>query len=190
MTTSDYIATGSLLIACAAFIYSYLTNTKKYELKSQYRLEILAWYSDTIDILIRLKIEAKDDFNNQELKKDLLSRLSAKIEIGRFYFPNVDKGDRFGEEKPLAYKGYRNLLLDFLVFSYQVYERPNSKKYLKHVEKFQQHFTSHLFEILDPKAFLKETKKHTNKTFSNELIFEDLIQKDPDTIDYYLQNLT
>lgn len=190
MATSDYISIGSLVIAIAAFIYSYLTNTKKYELTSQYRIELLAWYADTIDILIRLKVEAKDGYSDKELKKDLLSRLSAKIEIGRFYFPNIDKGDRFGEDKPLAYKGYRNLLLDFLVFSYQVFDRSDAINYLGHVEKFQRHFTSKLFEIIDPKSFLKETKKHTNKTFSNEFSIEDFIQKDPDILDNYLRNLT
>lgn len=186
MTTSDYIAIASLLIAFLAFIYSYLTNTKKYELTSQYRTEILSWYSETIDILVRLKIEAKDSFKDENLRNELLSRLSAKIEIGRFYFPNVDKGDKFGDEKPLAYKGYRNLMLDFLVFSFQVFEKQEAKKYLRHAETLQRHFTSHLFEILDPNTFLKETKKHTNKTFSKELRFEDFIQKDPDNLDYYV----
>lgn len=186
MTTSDYIATASLVIAFAAFIYSYLTNTKKYELTSQYRTEILFWYSETIDILIRLKTEAKDGFIDESLKKELLSKLSAKIELGRFYFPNVDKGDDFGNDKPLAYKGYRNLTLDFLVFSFQVFEKQDAKKYVRHAETLQRHFTSHLFEILDPKTFLKETEKHTDKTFSKELRFEDFIEKDPDALDFYV----
>jgi hypothetical protein len=189
MTTSDYISICSLLIAIAASIYSYLTNTKKYELTSQYRTELLSWYSETIDILIRLKFEAKNGYSDEAIKKDLLSRLSAKIEIGRFYFPNIDKGDRVGEEKPLAYRGYRSLMLDFLVFSYQVLDRPDAIEYLGHVEKFQRHFTSNLFEIIDPKSFLKETKRHTNKTFSNEFSIEDFIQKDPDSLDKYLRNL-
>lgn len=179
MATSDCIATGSLIIAIAAFLYSYLTNTKKYELTSQYRTEILSWYSDTIDILIRLKIETRDGFTAEGLKKELLSRLSAKIEIGRFYFPNVDKGNNYGDKKPEAYKGYRNLMLEFLVFSYELFEKEDASKYLKHAEILQRHFTSYLFEILDPKTFLKETEKHTNKTFSEELRFEDFIEKDP-----------
>lgn len=186
MTTSDYIAAASLVIAFAAFIYSYLTNTKKYELTSQYRTEILSWYSETIEILIRLKIEAKDSYKDENLKRELLSNLSAKIELGRFYFPNVDKGDKFGDEKPFAYKGYRNLMLDFLVFSFQVFEKQDAKKYLRHAETLQRHFTSHLFDILDPKTFLKETEKHTNKTFSKELRFEDFIEKDPEALEYYV----
>ncbi len=186
MTASDIISAASLLVAFAAFIYSYITNTKKYELTSQYRTEILNWYSETIYILTRLKIEATQNFKDEILKRELLSTLSSKIEIGRFYFPNVDKGDKFGNDKPQAYKGYRNLMLDFLVFSFQLYDKKDAKKYLKHAEILQRHFTSQLFEILDPKTFLKETEKHTNKTFSRELRFEDFIEKEPDALTHYM----
>jgi hypothetical protein len=182
MTTSDFISTGSLIIAISGFIYSYLTNTKKYELTSQYRVEILNWYSTTIEILIKLRHETEANFEDEELKRDLLSRLSAQIEIGRFYFPNIDKGDDFGCNKPLAYKGYRNLLLDFLVYSYRLYDSTDPKLYVKHADFLQRHFTSYLFETIDPKAFLKETKKHTNKIFAQELIYEDFINTDPEKI--------
>lgn len=186
MTTSDYISIGSLIFATAAFFYSYFTNTKKYELISQYRSEILEWYSDTVDILIRLRIEAKEGYKNESFKNELLSRLSAKIEIGRFYFPNVDKNDKYGNEKPYAYRGYRNLILDFLVFSHQLFEKPDAKNFIRHAETLQKHYTSHLFEILDPKTFLKQTEKYTDKTFLKELCFEDFIEKDPDALSYYI----
>jgi hypothetical protein len=186
MTTSDFIATGSLIIAIGAFIYTYLTNTKRYELTSQYRSEIIDWYSDTINTLIALKCEAKNKFPNTELKNELLCKLSANIEIGRFYFPNVQKGNSHGSEKPEAYKGYRNLMLDFLVYSYQIFDGKNPEKFIKHAESLQRHFTSYLFEILDPNSFLKETKKHTNKTFSKDLSFDEYISKDPEAINIYI----
>ncbi len=182
MITTDYISIGSLIIAITAFLYSYLTNTKKYELKSQYRCEILNWHSETVEILIRLKIAAKDDSLNRELKNELLSKLSAEIEVGRFYFPNVDKMDNFGKEKPRAYRGYRNLMLDFLIFSYWIFEKEDAKRYWHHAETLQRYFTSHLFEIIDPKSFLKETAKHTDKTFIKELCFEDFIENEPDAL--------
>lgn len=188
MTTSDYIAIGSLLIAIWAFIYSYRTNTKKYELTSQYRFEILNWYSITIELLIRLRHEAEANFANSELKRDLLARLSAQIEIGRFYFPNINKGDNFGFSKPIAYRGYRNLVLDFLVYSYRLFENSAPNNYIKHADFLQRHFTSHLFETIDPTNFLKETKKHTKKTFSKELIYEDFIKTDPEKLSFYLRN--
>lgn len=186
MTTSDFISTGSLVIAIAAFIYTYITNTKKYELTSQYRSEIIDWYSNTINVLISLKCEAKNKFPNAELKNELLCKLSANIEIGRFYFPNVRKGNNYGNEKPEAYKGYRNLMLDFLVYSYQIYDGKNPEKFINHAESLQRHYTSYLFEILDPNSFLKETHKHTNKTFTKDLSFEEYIKNDPEAINLYL----
>jgi len=186
MTTSDYIATGSLIIAVAVFIYTYVTNTKRYELTSQYRLEIMNWYSDTVSILILLKCEARDKFPNIELKNELLCKLSTNIEIGRFYFPNVRKGDNHGQNKPEAYKGYRNLMLDFLVYSYQIFSGDHPEKFIRHAESLQRHFTSHLFEILDPNSFLKETKRHTRRTFSKDLSFDEYISKEPEAINLYL----
>lgn len=185
LTTTDFISIGSLLIAILAFIYTYATNTKKYELTSSYKSEVIIWYSETIKILIALKYEAKLKFPNTNLKNELLCKLSANIEIGRFYFPNIRKGNNYGIDKPEAYKGYRNLMLDFLVYSYQIYEGKNPEKFIKHAESLQRHFTSHLFEILDPNSFLKETKKHTSRTFSKDLSFEEYISKDPEAINLY-----
>jgi hypothetical protein len=50
-------------------------------------------------------------------KNELLSQLSSLIEIGRLYFPNIDKKDNFGKEKPKIYQGHRNLVFVFLVYS-------------------------------------------------------------------------
>lgn len=186
MNTTDYISIGSLIIAIIALIYTYRTNTKKYELTSQYRSEILNWYSDTINILITLKSEAKNKFPNNDFKNELLCRLSANIEIGRFYFPNVREGNNYGNNKPEAYKGYRNLMLDFLVYSYQIFEGEHPEKFISHAESLQRHFTSYLFVILDPSSFLKETQKHTSKAFSKNLSFEEYINNDPNMIDLYI----
>ncbi|MEO6547160.1 MAG: hypothetical protein ABIN94_04150 [Ferruginibacter sp.] len=185
MSLSETISVGSLLFAITAFVYSYLTNTKKYELTSKYRTEIIDWYSSTISILSRLATEAQDGFANREVKKELLANLSSKIDVGRFYFPNIDKGDGFGKSKPLAYRGYRNCILDFLVYSYRLYEKKNATEYDEHAETLKRHFTSGIFEIADPNSFLKETKKHTRKTFSKELSFEDFISKSPEAAKLY-----
>lgn len=183
---SDILSSVSILLAAIAFIYSYLTNTKKYELKYQYRCEVLDWFSGTVKLLIQLKHECKDGFNNVELKRDLLSELSSKIELGRFYFPNIDTGNGFGNDKPEAYKGYRNLILDFLVYSYMLFDRPTACNYLHHATILQRHFTSELFGLLDPHKFLKETEKVTNSSFRNGFIFEDFLSKEPELIREYL----
>lgn len=123
MLTSDYISIGSLIASVSAVVYTYFSNTKKYELTSQYRNEVLCWFGDTIKILMDLKHHCQLRSLNEDVRFNLLSALSSKIEVGRFYFPNIDKGDSFGVNKPFAYKGYRNLILDFLVFSYRLYKK-------------------------------------------------------------------
>lgn len=186
MITSDYLSMGSLLIAVSAFVYSYLTNTKKYELTSQYRTEVLNWYSDTINVLSYLRSEAINGFQDKTLKNQLMSKLYANVEIGRFYFPNIDIGDDHGNQRPEAYKGYRNIMLDFLVYSYQIFEKPDSDKFINHATSLQKHFTSCMYEILDPKSFLTETKKHTSKTFSKNLSFEEYLKNDADDLINYI----
>jgi hypothetical protein len=181
MNITDWISIGALIISILAFLYAYFTNTKKYELKFQYIKEIGDWHSKTVEVLIKMKLFLKNDSNVN--KYELLSQLSSLIEIGRMYFPNINKNDNFGKEKPKAYQGYRNLILDYLVYSYNIFERSDFQNYTKHLDILQRHFTSHLYDIINPRENLKETKKYTKKDFTKELCFEDFISKDPDNIE-------
>jgi len=184
--SSDIIALVSLIVSAAALIYTYLTNTKKYELTSQYRNEIIKWYNETMLILVSLRINTANNSCTTAEKCILLSKLSTQIEVGRFYFPNINKQDGFGEEKPSAYRGYRNLALDFLVFSYRLFEEENAKDYLDHAEVLQRHFTSIIFEIVEPTKFINDTKKYTSRTFVKELSYENFIVQEPELIEKYL----
>jgi len=186
METSDYIAIGALILSIIAFVYTYISNTKKYELQYQYRTEILNWYKETNLTLVRLRIETEKESNNEELKRQLLSELSSNIELGRFYFPNLIDGKNYGLDKPLAYQGFRNLTLDFLVFSYRLFDEKEAKKYLHHAEILQRYFTSSVFEIVDPRKFLNQTEKITNKSFTKELSFEDFIDREPEILKKYI----
>lgn len=80
----------------------------------------------------------------------MLAKLSSLIESGRFYFPNIDRKDGFGKQKPIAYQGYRNVILDFLVYEYQLFEKDDYVQYLKHAESLQRLFTSYVFQYLEP----------------------------------------
>jgi hypothetical protein len=186
ISNSDLFSFLSLIVALLALLYTYFSNTKKYELISQYRSELLSWFKCTNELLIRLKIELKSQFPNPDLKRELLSQLSSQIEIGRFYFPNINKQNGFGNDKPIAYRGYRCVILDFLVYSYRIFDRENSSLYLAHAEVLQRHFTSSVFELINPRDFLSRTRKLTNRHFSNDLIFEDFLEEKPELIDTYI----
>lgn len=104
----------TVLIPVIGGIYKIVTSTKKYELTENYRKELLQWYTSVVEIMIRIihSMESQEFFSDefQPQKTEMLSRLSALTEIGRFYFPNVIKEDYFGHDKPSAYQGYRDIL--------------------------------------------------------------------------------
>ena len=177
MTPSDWIAGISLVVAFAALIYTIVSNTKKYELTYQHYQDVVAWHSDVVKVITLLKAA-----NIENEKKTHLAELSALIETGRFYFPNIDQHDNFGATKPLAYRGYRNVVLDFLVYEYQLFDREDSQKYVKHAEILQRLFTSYVFQYLDPKKLQKKIKHNTNIQMKNEITINDFLKQSPESI--------
>ena len=177
MTPSDWIAGISLAVAFAALIYTIISNTKKYELTYQYYQDVVAWHSDVIKVITQLKAT-----NVENKKKTYLAELSALIETGRFYFPNIDLHDGFGANKPLAYRGYRNVVLDFLVYEYQLFEREDSNKYVEHAESLQRLFTSYVFQYLNPKKLQKKIKHNTSIQIKNSITINEFLKQSPESI--------
>lgn len=198
-------ALGSILsaiVALMALAYSYhqsktslsyaysqangQAEIKKYEVKSDYQKTIVGWFARTTEILLELKFcleYTPDIYHNNKIT--LLSKLSSQIEIGRLYFPNLDRHDGFGLEKPKAFQGYRNLTLDFLVFSFNIFLKEDAIKYTNHLTRLQREFTSIICEIIDPKDFLNQTKRHSDKFFSHDLSYEQFLDRDPSNIDLF-----
>lgn len=102
-------------------------------------------------LLVKYKVIVKGDD-----REGALSQLLALIDIGRFYFPNIDKGDGFGEEQPLAHQGYRHVALDFLVLICQMGDEMNVNKCRDEIGYMRRHFTAIVFKIVSPN---KEQKK-------------------------------
>ena len=142
MGAGDYIAITSVavtvIIAIIGGVYAVATNSKKYELAEQYKCEMLAWYEKVVMTIMRLT--ASQSAGNGAERENIsteLAELSALIEISRFFFPNIDKQDGHGSEKPRAYRGYRHMALDFLVYIYQIGLKGNSSDYKKQVRDCQ-----------------------------------------------------
>ena len=177
MTPSDWIAGISLAVAFVALIYTIISNTKKYELTYQYYQDVVAWHCDVIKVITQLKAT-----NVENEKNTYLAELSALIETGRFYFPNIDLHDGFGANKPLAYRGYRNVVLDFLVYEYQLFEREDSNKYVEHAESLQRLFTSYVFQYLNPKNLQKKIKHNTSIQMKNSITINEFLKQSPESI--------
>lgn len=153
MQTSDYIALISLLISAIALVYSFISNTKRFELADQYRKDLLVWYQDTIRILLMIRGQVSAGHFDWR-KNDLLFSLSAQIEIGRFYLPNYETGK--GPNEPLAYQGNRHPALDCLVNVYTELKHPTQKDQNMYLKNMQMRFTSVMFKVIDPKLWNKQ----------------------------------
>ncbi len=185
MDTSNWIAIASTIIAIGALVYSWASNTKKYEVTDQYRKNVLIWYEEVIKILITLRMSIEASKLTDKDKIDLLSNLSAQIEIGRFFFPNINKGNSYGQNKPLPYRGYRHIVLEFVVMEFNLFKKEDAKKYLLHAVELQRQFTAHIFELLDPVGFNKSIHRFTDVTFGNDIILEEFLEKDPQSFVFY-----
>lgn len=175
MTIEGIIAALSLLLSSGlAVFYVRDRRAAKFGLMNAYASSLLEWHEKVIErlILVRCLNRAR---NSEDHIKDL-AHLSALIEQGRFMFPNIDKGDGFGIDKPPAYQGYRNLALDFLVASYNLLREPPSGEVTLKLELLQRHFTSVVFEILRPRERLETIRALTDRYFAKDQSFEDFLQ--------------
>lgn len=173
----------SILIA-GITSYFYFRDRKKerYAIVSDYCKQLIEWHGRTVEILIELRVFTRE--GNRSKTKELLMNLSSQIEKGRFYFPNIDRYNGFGNDKPIAYRGYRNLTLDFLVYSYNLFNREDASNFLRHAEVLQREFTSIVFSVVRPKETLDEINQLTDKFLAIDKIFEDYLKQDPTSVQF------
>jgi hypothetical protein len=87
--------------------------------------DVIRWSNDLIDTIVGIEFLLRSGARHPDpsgfvVERDqYLARLSAYIEKGRLYFPNVDHRT-FGTEKEAAYRGHRQAILDRLVEIYDL----------------------------------------------------------------------
>ncbi len=92
---------------------------------SQYFSDVRIWGSeatDAISDLIHLAL-IRDDTTRQEKWFATRAKISALIDRGRWHFPN-ERAETFGLDKPPAYRGSRQRILDCLIWAYDIYKTP------------------------------------------------------------------
>ena len=173
---TNALALLSLIVSgILSFFYFRDRKHAKFTIENEYVTQLLAWYSEVIEVLIQLKctVDAPSDMT----RSTSLSKLSSLIEKGRFFFPNIDKGNDFGKDKPPAYRGYRNLALDFLVASYNLHTCSEPKLHAAQAENLIRLFTSIVFEIVRPKERLEKIRSITDKYYAQDLCIEDFLKQ-------------
>ncbi len=121
---SDIVAALSLLVAILSTTAALLreSRTKRREafaIRQQYFAHIEAWARRVIEVMSKAARATELDPSKMngkffELRHDILTTLSALIDEGRWYFPNI-RADNFGQDKELAFQGYRQRVLDCIV---------------------------------------------------------------------------
>lgn len=168
------IATLSLLLSVTLAIF-YIRDRRhaRFSIENSYTNELLQWHKEVVEVLVKARCLNRLPDSEDHLRD--LCQLSSLIEQGRFFFPNIDKGDSFGEHKPPAYCGYRNLSLDFLVASYNLCKATPSAERDQQLELLQRHFTSVVFDIVRPKERLNTIRALTDRYFAREESFESFL---------------
>ncbi|MGE4221223.1 MAG: hypothetical protein AB7G39_17400 [Alphaproteobacteria bacterium] len=93
----------------------------------QYFSSVRVW-ADQVCCAISEAIHiAEHPLLESERKLDVLIRLSAFIDTGRWYFPNV-MPDQYGINKDPAYRGIRQDVLDAIIDAYDCLKSDNANK--------------------------------------------------------------
>lgn len=175
METEGIIAALSLALSAGLACF-YLKDRKaaRFNLISTHATAIQDWHEKVVALLILMKTLKSPRDSVEHLTH--LAQLSALIEQGRFLFPNIDKGDPHGKDKPPAYQGRRNLALDFLVASHKLFKQQSSDATNSKLELLQKHFTSVVYEIVNPRDRLNTIRSLTDRYFIKDSSFEDFLE--------------
>ncbi|MEQ8438760.1 MAG: hypothetical protein RIB65_14800 [Ilumatobacter fluminis] len=151
-------ATLIALISLAVSIWSAIRSHSQAErsARDSYLERMRDWADETVEIVVGLNRLCRQSCLEETFmgnRDQLRTRLSAQIEKGRWFFPNLLE-DRVGERKQAAYRGLRQPILDHLV---DVYNCVDSVDWLTRAEcqpairKSQRGFVSEVQLRLDPK---------------------------------------
>jgi len=175
------IIAGMSVVLSVVFAILYVRERQiaAYGVENAYIQDLLKWHAEVIETLSRMKALAI--MGDVEHLPRYREHLSALIEQGRFFFPNIDRGDGFGLQKPPAYRGYRNLALDFLVALYELYKKTDSIDIVK-ATHLQRYFTSIVFEVIQPIRRIKHIYRLTKKYLITEKSFEDLMRGNEEVV--------
>jgi hypothetical protein len=156
----------------------------KYKIRRDYFEGIIKWHRECVEVIISLRYESSSDSYKSTCVK-LLPKLSALIEQGRFYFPNILTGNNFGREKPFAYQGLRNLALDMLVVCYNIFEHHDGKKPETNSLRYQRQFTSIVVEIYNAAGIHEKLYEFSNKYPGTKQTIEDYIKEDKEVLVFH-----
>jgi hypothetical protein len=164
---TELFAAGSALVAITSALAA-KRETRKQRVLTQERLRqsidtaILGWGNDAIETMGRAAMFAKKRSSHASgtafhgLKDSHLVNLSALVERGRLFFPNLDERSK-GKHKDSAYRGVRPPILDCLMWTYYELDEmtheggPTDKNATNFIDDCRRLMVSELQAHLDPR---------------------------------------
>ncbi len=166
---------GPIVSLGAATVSAYFAFRQARYTRENFRIQqgndLIRWGTEAINLLSEAeslpfrRLDTDLDRNSFYVKRDeILCRLSALIDSGRMYYPNV-RNDSIGLHKDEAFRGYRRPILDDLAFSFRKikeykHDKVDANHEIRHqVNKYRRQFVSRLQNSVDPRrriAFLEK----------------------------------
>lgn len=120
---------SAVALGISVWTFSRQIALQRWQLRVARESHIIDWAEDCIDVMSEIEtvIGARvgrplDDLDQHRLVA-LRTRLSAQIDHGRLYFPNIEHPEK-GRDKHGAYQGSRQAILDHLVHYYDTVSGP------------------------------------------------------------------
>jgi hypothetical protein len=131
MDGGDMMGAGSAVIALVSFLFTWRMSQRQEKraaisLKLAHDNDIIKWSDEAIAALADAhemlceKGVAYPDPDFRLRRSACRAKLSAIIDRGRLFFPNVDLGDAHGSGNEAGYQGHRQPALNALVNAYQL----------------------------------------------------------------------
>lgn len=120
-TLAAFLSLAALLLSL--WVFSRQQRLNRWQLRLQREDHIIAWSQSCIVLMAEVEEYLRlDSGTDSEVLPTadyvrIRSKLSALIDEGRLYFPNL-RNSNHGALKPEAYKGHRQVILDHLVEAY------------------------------------------------------------------------
>ncbi|WP_026782623.1 hypothetical protein [Pleomorphomonas koreensis] len=162
---------ATLYFAWKAFVYD------REQIQAAREADICSWSEKCLKALCsaeglcELSDQMLDEMGWLNRKSEVLGELSALVDYGRLYFPNVVDG-RFGLHKEVAYQGVRQPILDHLVDAHRIVLRSRFRsgeghQQRKSIVEQRRAFISRVYEQINPHRRLGFLKREAVLKDSN-----------------------
>ncbi|MFM9864903.1 MAG: hypothetical protein ACKVRO_14975 [Micropepsaceae bacterium] len=149
---SDWVAVASAAVSVLALVLNIVITSRQTRVsvenfKFNNDTQLMNWANRVVAAMSEAyHISPKTDLHA------LATNLSALIDEGRWFFPNI--GSKSSDpEKPGAYRGARQAVLDHIVAVYDaVIAMPNAQEeHMNYIREARRHFVSEIQHSVDPR---------------------------------------